>query len=56
MARVKQAVPDAVRESLERIALGGPDIVGPAAEEVASRLQQLIVTHELPEGSRLPSE
>lgn len=56
MARSKQLTPTELRESIEKLG-ASRDLNAPhAAVELASRIQQLIISQDLAEGSRLPSE
>ncbi|MGW4028337.1 FadR/GntR family transcriptional regulator [Streptomyces sp. NPDC004838] len=54
MARTKEIPPDGPWRALRDIGRTRPE--GAAAEEIADRIQQLILSQDLADGSRLPSE
>ncbi|MEU0688052.1 FadR/GntR family transcriptional regulator [Streptomyces uncialis] len=53
MTRTKQLPPDSPWQALQGIGAAGQDGV---AQEIAARVQQLILSRELSDGSRIPSE
>lgn len=55
MARSKQVTNENVWQSMRELS-ARPSVAPPAAEEIAAQIQELIVSEELAEGARLPSE
>lgn len=56
MARIKQISDDNLWQTMEEITSARPGGLPRAAEEIAAQIQQMIVSKDLAEGVRLPSE
>jgi GntR family transcriptional regulator, transcriptional repressor for pyruvate dehydrogenase complex len=56
VARSKQVTNENVWQSMRELSSARSSVAPPAAEEIAAQIQELIVSQELEEGARLPSE